>query len=174
MNFPTAKGWPVMSSATEDPESPNSPAAGPVARRLLGTGLASEIEFLAARARAIGTATANYHLASLDLRVRAYSILALACSGQNPSQRELAAFLSLDASQIVALVDDLEQRGLVTRVVGERDRRSKSITATIEGQRLFDRARTAIQQAEDESLAQLDDAEKETLRRLLTKIAFPT
>jgi DNA-binding MarR family transcriptional regulator len=141
--------------------------------RLLGTGLTREIEFLAARARAIGTATANQHLAPLDLRVRAYSVLALACSGENPSQRELAAFLSLDASQIVALVDDLEQRGLVARIVGAQDRRSKSITATDEGQRLFTKARSAVQKAEDESLAGLDAHEKETLRVLLTRIAFP-
>lgn len=45
------------------------------------------------------------------------------CSGLDPTQRELADFLSLDPSQVVTLVDDLERRGLVERMQGEQDRR---------------------------------------------------
>jgi len=71
--------------------------------------LADEIEFLTARARSVGTGHANLALANLGLKVRGYAVLSLATSGLNPSQRELAAFLRLDASQIVALIDELQQ-----------------------------------------------------------------
>ena len=95
-----------------------------VANRLLDTVLGTNIEFLMARARSIGSENANRLLSQLGLRVRSYSVLSLACSPAQPSQRELADFLSLDPSQIVALVDELEKRGLVCRSTDKRDRRS--------------------------------------------------
>jgi DNA-binding MarR family transcriptional regulator len=147
-------------------------ASHPSPARLLETDLAKEIEFLAARARAVGTARANEYLAPLDLKVRSYSILALATSGTNPSQRELAGFLSLDASQIVALVDDLEKKGLVERATDPRDRRSNAITATAAGGELYQRARSAVGEAEAKSLGALTPGERDILRSLLRKIAF--
>ncbi|WP_241985350.1 MarR family winged helix-turn-helix transcriptional regulator [Cryobacterium sp. TMS1-20-1] len=140
--------------------------------RLRDTDLANEIEFMTARARSVGSGRANTMLAELDLRVRSYSVLSLACSGQNPSQRELAGFLSLDPSQIVALVDHLENRGAVTREQDPRDRRSKVIVATTAGRVLYRQARAVIQKAEDQSLRDLSTAEREQLRSLLRRIAF--
>jgi DNA-binding MarR family transcriptional regulator len=140
--------------------------------RLYGTDLANEIEFLTARARSLGSGLANSMLAELDLKVRSYSVLSLACSGQNPSQRELADFLSLDPSQIVALVDQLERRGAVAREADPRDRRSKVIVATAPGRKLYKQAEAIIRKASDESLAQLNEQERETLRDLLRRIAF--
>jgi DNA-binding MarR family transcriptional regulator len=140
--------------------------------RLLTTGLADEIEFLTARARAVGTAHANASLAPLDLRVRSYSVLALAASGVDPTQRELAEFLSLDASQIVALVDGLESRGLVVRTQDARDRRSNAISATPAGRALAAKAAVIVRRAETESLSGLTAAERDRLRELLKKAAF--
>ncbi len=140
--------------------------------RLLATGLTAEIEFLAARSLAVGTANANAALAALDLRVRSYSVLSLAASGAAPSQRELAEFLRLDASQIVALVDELEARGLVVRTQNPRDRRSKSITATRAGKALAIKASLLTRKAESHSLGMLAEAERDQLRTLLRKTAF--
>lgn len=140
--------------------------------RLRNTDLAQEIEFLTARARAVGTQQAHTRLAPHDLRVRSYSVLALACSGEGPSQRELAEFLRLDPSQIVSLVDDLERRGLVSREADPRDRRSKVIAPTAAGHALYAKASEAARQAEAESLGQLSLAERDVLRSLLRRIAF--
>lgn len=142
------------------------------ADRLHDTDLANEIEFMTARARSVGSGRANTMLAEVDLRVRSYSVLSLACSGQNPSQRELADFLSLDPSQIVALVDHLEGRGAVTREQDPRDRRSKVIMATPAGRVLYRQAAAIIQAAEDRSLRGLSPVEREQLRSLLRRIAF--
>lgn len=139
---------------------------------LATTELAFEIEFLTARARSIGIARANAALLPLALKVRSYSVLALACTEQSPSQRELAEFLVLDPSQIVALVDELERRGLVSRETNPRDRRAKGICATDAGRDLYARARAIVQQAETESLTGLDDTERLQLRALLRRIAF--
>ena len=157
---------------TAEATTSSQPTAGNGLERLYTTDLASEIEFLTARARSLGSGRANNMLAELDLKVRSYSVLSLACSGQNPSQRELADFLSLDPSQIVALVDQLEKRGAVTREADPRDRRSKVIAPTAAGRRLYKRAEAIIRQASDLSLAQLNEQERETLRDLLRRIAF--
>ncbi|HXF02606.1 MAG TPA: MarR family transcriptional regulator [Arthrobacter sp.] len=157
---------------TAEATTSSQPTAGNGLERLYTTDLASEIEFLTARARSLGSGRANNMLAELDLKVRSYSVLSLACSGQNPSQRELADFLSLDPSQIVALVDQLEKRGAVAREADPRDRRSKVIAPTAAGRRLYKRAEAIIRQASDLSLAQLNEQERETLRDLLRRIAF--
>lgn len=141
--------------------------------RLYATDLADETEFLAARARSLGSSRANAALAPLDLKVRSYSVLSLACSGAKPSQRELAEFLALDPSQIVALVDQLEKRGAVTRKADPRDRRSNIIVATAAGRRLYADAAQAVRAASDESLSALTEAERGQLRALLRRVALP-
>jgi DNA-binding MarR family transcriptional regulator len=140
--------------------------------RLQDSGLAREIEFLNARARSIGSAIANDLLHEHGLRVRSYSVLALACAGLRPTQRQLAEFLRLDPSQIVALVDELEVAELVRREPDPSDRRSKVIVATDAGETLYARARFATAEAEDLALAALTPAERTQLRQLMTKVAF--
>jgi DNA-binding MarR family transcriptional regulator len=140
--------------------------------RFLGGELAREIEFLTARTRSLGSARARKLLEPLGLKERSYSVLSLACSGFAPTQRELAEFLSLDPSQIVPLVDDLEARGLVERRADPQDRRSKVITGTTVGQQLYTKARLATAQSESMTMAMLDKSEQETLRDLLSRVAF--
>ncbi|GAA1883760.1 MarR family transcriptional regulator [Paeniglutamicibacter psychrophenolicus] len=141
--------------------------------RFLGSELAAEIEFLTARTRSLGSMRANALLAPLELKVRSYSVLSLACSGLAPTQRELAEFLSLDPSQIVPLVDQLENRGLVERKPDPNDRRSKVISGTADGAKLYKKARKATAEGEARSMERLSKEEQETLRGLLSRIAFP-
>ncbi|MFJ2619830.1 MarR family winged helix-turn-helix transcriptional regulator [Glutamicibacter sp. NPDC087344] len=152
-------------------DTKNSVTLTPV-QRLAHSELAGEIEFLTARMRSQGSTRANLLLAPLGLKVRSYSVLSLACSDLAPTQRELAEFLSLDPSQIVPLVDQLESRGLVERVTSPNDRRTKVIAGTPAGQDLYTQARKATGEAEEVSLKALSAAERETLRDLLTRIAF--
>lgn len=134
--------------------------------------LATDIDFLAVKAFATGTRIANRGLEAHGLRVRSYSVLAMTCGQRPVTQRELAEFLSLDPSQIVSLVDQLEAAGLVKREVDPADRRSRVVRATTLGRDRFALARTTIRQAERESLASLDGAERAELLRLLRKLVF--
>ncbi len=142
------------------------------AARFCASDLAQETEFLLARARAAGTGHANSRLLTLGLKARSYAVLSLAASGLEPTQRELAEFLSLDASQIVALVDHLEKTQLVERHPAPTDRRTNVIVATAKGMEMYARAREVAQATEAESLAALSDSEREELRRLLSKITL--
>ncbi len=140
--------------------------------RLESSLLATDLEFLTARARAVGTRTANKWLEPYGIKARDFAILSLVCTNEQPSQRELAEFLSLDASQVVAIVDALEKKKLLERQTDPRDRRSNILVSTTEGMALFDKAQVAIDNAREESLEGLTDEEREELKRLLTLMAF--
>ncbi len=136
-------------------------------------GAITDLAFLLARANAISLEAASRTLRPFGLKPRSYSVLALAQSDHRPSQREIAEYLRLDPSQVVALVDSLQDRGLVTRETDESDRRAKVVVATEEGAELLALADVEVGRAEEELLAVLDDAERAMLRRLLDRIAFP-
>lgn len=137
--------------------------------KLIAAQITSDVGFLLAKLRATASVLNNRALAEFDLKERSYSVLILANSGLEPTQRELAEFLSLDPSQIVALVDELEKRGLVARAAGKQDRRAKTVTATAKGARLLVGAAQAAHRAEGEALAGLAEDEIAQLKALLRK-----
>ena len=134
--------------------------------RPFGEALTEDLSFLLARANVQSLSAGNAALAKVGLRVRSYSVLALAADESRPSQRDLADFLRLDPSQVVALVDDLQARGLVTREPDPNDRRANVVVATADGRELCARARLAAEQAEEKVYAGLTAAERERLAAL--------
>ena len=137
--------------------------------KLVGASITNDMGFLLAKLHAVGSVLNNRALADFNLKERSYSVLILSDSGLEPTQRELADFLSLDPSQIVALVDELEKRGLVVRAPGKQDRRAKTVTATAEGSKLLVEARKAASSAEDQALERLSAEEVATVKALLRK-----
>ncbi|MGR0158797.1 MarR family winged helix-turn-helix transcriptional regulator [Paenarthrobacter nitroguajacolicus] len=137
--------------------------------RLAAAKIGSDVGLLLAKLHATGSLLNNKALADYGLRERSFSVLTLACSGLEPTQRELADFLSLDPSQVVSLVDDLEHRGLVKRAQGKQDRRAKIIVSTSEGRRIHNKARAALEVCEQTQLAALSEEENVQLRALLKK-----
>ncbi|UOQ57484.1 MarR family winged helix-turn-helix transcriptional regulator [Leucobacter allii] len=150
---------------------PRTPAPSPDAA-WAGSDLGNDLSFLLARANAVALAAGNAALRGLGLKARSYSVLSIAAEGLRPTQRELAEYLRLDPSQIVALVDDLEGRGLVERRADARDRRSKAVVATAEGKRLCAAARAEVLAAEERPYAGLDAEERARLAELLKRVAF--
>lgn len=148
------------------PDEPVGPS------RLEHVALADDLGFLLARASAVSQGVGNAALAAHGLKVRSYSVLALAVTGGRPSQRELAAFLRLDPSQVVALIDELEDRGLVTREPDPRDRRANVVAATLAGRSLYRRAEADVERTERQANSGLSGTDRATLARLLRVIAF--
>lgn len=139
------------------------------APRLAAAQIGNDVGLLLARLHAAGSVLNNNALADYGLRERSFSVLTLACSALEPTQRELAEFLSLDPSQVVSLIDDLERRGLVERTTGKQDRRVKIIGSTAEGRRVHAKARAALSACEQEQLTSLTDDEAVQLKALLRK-----
>lgn len=135
---------------------------------------AEELGFLLSRASGVVAKSASSALSPLGLRVRSYSVLAFVSEeAAGVTQRRLAGLVGLDPSQIVALVDDLEDRGLVKRGPDPADRRNKLITATGEGRRLRDEARRRIGEAQAPYFDRLPPELVQNLRKTLHDIAFP-
>jgi DNA-binding MarR family transcriptional regulator len=141
------------------------------AGRLWDTQVAGDVAFLMARANAMSLATANAALADEGLKVRLYSVLALAAADTRPTQRELSEFLRLDPSQIVALIDDLQDRGWVTREPDPQDRRVNVVAVTPAGRAAVIRARARVQEHQREHFSVLDRDEIAVLRGLLRRLA---
>lgn len=136
--------------------------------------LEEDLGFLVSRAGAQLVRATNRALAPLGLKVRAYSALAAVCDEPaGITQRRLAADVGLDPSQIVALVDELENKQLVVREPDPSDRRNKLIVATRAGRELCARARKVSAKVADEELGHLDDVQRETLRAGLYRFTFP-
>ncbi|WP_019810009.1 MarR family winged helix-turn-helix transcriptional regulator [Saccharomonospora halophila] len=133
--------------------------------------LTDDVGFLLSRASGLAVRGANAALGEYGLRVRQYSVLALAVRAPDGiSQRELADTLGLDPSQVVLLVDELVGAGLVERRPAPSDRRTRLVVATGEGERVRHRAGERVWADTRHRLRALSDAEQDTLRELLARI----
>ena len=86
-----------------------------------------------------------------------------------PSRRELAARLQCDPSNVTFLADRLEARGLIERVVDDRDRRLKAMRLTPAGAAARSRLLAAF--ASGSPFARLTAAEQRHLADLLARSA---
>lgn len=86
-------------------------------------------------------------------------------------QITLGGYTALDRNTVAVVVRKLEERGLVTRRRNPEDRRSMLVTLTEEGERLREAAEQAVLATQEEILAPLEEAERETLCRLLQRVA---
>jgi DNA-binding MarR family transcriptional regulator len=117
---------------------------------------------LAVASARIATLT-NEALSRHALRVRHYVVLALTSEHDDLTQIEIAREAALAASQVVALIDELERRGLVQRDVAKEDRRRRIVTATAAGRELTLRAEKDVAAARDAALVLLDDDQRDAL-----------
>lgn len=85
---------------------------------------------------AVETVRTFYEECAAEFELTPPQARVLLMAGQPCSQRHLAQQFSCDASNIVGIVDRLEQRGLVTRQASASDRRVKQVMLTEDGQQL--------------------------------------
>ncbi len=101
---------------------------------------------------------------------RVFSALSLVVQYPNVTQSGLARMLGIERSGLVAIVDELEGRGLLKRTNVPGDRRVQALVPTDKGKSVYGEARAAVRAHEDRLLANLSLDEKATLMALLGKI----
>jgi DNA-binding MarR family transcriptional regulator len=137
----------------------------------------------AARLRAPGAAfllsQLGYHssrrwkarLAPLGLDPRHVMLLRHIAGDEGRSQQALGEALQIPPSRMVALVDGLEQRGLLRRRPIPNDRRVRSLHLTQEGRRLLAKVMELSLEHEQELCSGLQPGERERLITLLNRLA---
>src|SRR5437764_6212681 len=110
-------------------------------------------------------------LESLGLTPRMWGALNVLDAEGMVSQHELGKSIGMDPSTMVATIDELESRGLVQRRRHPSDRRAHALHLTEEGRTTLKRGRQLAKQAQNELLAPLDAAERQTLHDLLLRVA---
>jgi DNA-binding MarR family transcriptional regulator len=99
-----------------------------------------------------------------------FSVLVALDEDGPDSQAALGRRLSIDRSDMVAVLNDLEGEGLVARARDERDRRRNVIRLTAAGRRALKRLDRRAQEAQAALLEPLSASERRTLERLLKRV----
>ena len=129
------------------------------------------VAFLLAQLGAHAAALFAERIRPLDLTPPQAGVLRRLAQFPGQSQRELADALGMHAPRLVALIDELEDRGLVARDRDPGDRRNYAISLTDEGRRLLTELGRVARQHERAITASLDDHERAQLLELLRRIA---
>jgi DNA-binding MarR family transcriptional regulator len=100
-----------------------------------------------------------------------HAILAVIDQGERQTQGEIADALGYDRGQLVGLLDELEDVGLVERRRDPNDRRRHIVSMTPAGKKMLTKLRAVSAKLDEEFLAALDADEREQLHSLLLTLA---
>jgi MarR family transcriptional regulator, lower aerobic nicotinate degradation pathway regulator len=147
----------------------NATVSSPTAR--LPEELVSSTAFLLKR---LGYAAKDQALKAYEqtgLHPYHHAVLAVLDEGSRETQGAIADALGYDRGQLVGLLDELEERGLVERKRDPADRRRHIVRMTSDGKRALVKLRSLARRLEDDLLAPLDDEERAQLHALMLRLA---
>ncbi|HWA62088.1 MAG TPA: MarR family transcriptional regulator [Caulobacteraceae bacterium] len=109
-------------------------------------------------------------LAHLDLTQKQVAVLQIIEANPGVSQVDVAAALGTDRATMMAIVDRLEDRGLLARERSAADRRRQELKLTLVGAGVLAEALDAVAEHEARFKARFSDAELEALTTALRRI----
>ena len=109
-------------------------------------------------------------MAELDLTQKQCATLRLIGANSGVSQVDLAATLGTDRATMMAVIDRLEERGLVVRRRSTSDRRRQELRLTDKGEKTLSQARRVIAQHEKRFTGRFTAAELKGLVLALSRI----
>ena len=137
-------------------------------RKESGAGRAS---FLLAQVGAHAAHRFGERLKSLGFAPYHAGVLRMLANSPGTSQQDLAKALRMHASNLVGIVDEMEERGLIERKPLEADRRVYALHLTGRGKESLAKIGEAAREHGRELLAALTEEERVELARLLEAIA---
>lgn len=109
-------------------------------------------------------------MGAVGLRPASFSVLCVIRSNPGSTQTAVSEALGLQRTNLVAIIDALEERKLARREPALNDRRSHALFLTEAGDRLLDHAMTLQAEHESRVLAPLRPREREQLLGLLHRM----
>ena len=109
-------------------------------------------------------------IAAVDISPPLFRILNLVDAAEGKSQQAIGEAIEVPASRMVALVDELEQRGLVERRPDPADRRVRALYLTRKGRETLSRGREIAREHEEDLTRGLAAADRKRLVALLQKV----
>jgi DNA-binding MarR family transcriptional regulator len=111
-------------------------------------------------------------LEPLGLEPRQFALLRHVAGSEGQTQQALGDALGIPKSRMVALVDDLEARGLVERRLRPDDRRARALHVTTEGARCLGEALEVAEAHEAYVRERLSPAEHHQLVQMLQRLTI--
>jgi DNA-binding MarR family transcriptional regulator len=87
------------------------------------------------------------------------------------TQAALAEAIGADKTRIIAILDELQQNGLIERVPDPEDRRARILAITKEGRRVKEAVQAAIQRGEEHWLGTLSATDRAVFLRVLEQLS---
>lgn len=100
-----------------------------------------------------------------------YSVLVALDRSTIRTQAALAEAIGADKTRIIAILDELQQNGLIERMADPDDRRARILAITEEGRRLKEAIQTEIQRGEERWLGTLSATDRAVFLRVLEQLS---
>ncbi len=164
-------GQQAQSEQTRSQQAQSEQAQSQEARSQEAGRKRTDVAFLLAQLGAFAAERFGERAAALDFSRPQAGLLRLISREPGHSQQAIARRLGTPPSRLVALVDGLEQRGLIERRRNPGDRRNYALHLTAAGERAMTDLSQVSLEHEQAISAPLTEAERAQLSKLLGKLA---
>ncbi len=108
--------------------------------------------------------------AGYDLTPVQFSAMHALLDNPNIEQAQIAAMIAYDRATIGGVIDRLEKKGYVSRVVSKQDRRARQCQLTEQGKKVFDKVTPVVEALQQDILKGLSRDERNQLVALAQKV----
>jgi DNA-binding MarR family transcriptional regulator len=130
----------------------------------------SSVAFLLSQVGIYASQRFARRIAEIDLHPPLFRVMNVVDAAEGLSQQAIAEAIGAPPSRMVAIVDELEQRGLLERRPHPGDRRVRALYLTAAGRRLLARGRRIAMEHEEELMRGLGETDRSRLVSLLQKV----